>query len=171
MPRKGRSMQYVAPLLPYATLMTVLMGLVFGVLSVRQWQRARALSVAAELVKSLQGQEFTRCIAVILELPEKADAGVVLNDASVVSAAYVVGHVFEGLGVLVFYRLLPLDMVEHLVGGYLRASWTRLKPYIERRRVVLGPSFAEWFEWLADRLCEQASRKDVGAAVAYRNWH
>jgi hypothetical protein len=165
-------MEYIAPILPYATLMTVLTGVIFGILSVRQWQRARSLTVAAELVQTLQGQEFTRSIERILELPEQVAANVVLDDPETVSAAYVVGHVFEGLGVLVFYHLVPLEMVDHLVGGYLRASWTRLSPYIERRRVVLGPSFAEWFQWLAERIAERSvPGEQVGAAIAHRNWH
>jgi hypothetical protein len=165
-------MQYIAPILPYATLMTVLTGVIFGILSVRQWQRARSLTVAAELVQTLQGQEFTRSIERILELPEQVEAKVVHDDAEAVSAAYVVGHVFEGLGVLVFYHLVPLEMVDHLVGGYLRASWTRLRPYIERRRVDLGPSFAEWFQWLAERIVERSvCSQHVGAAIAHRDWH
>jgi hypothetical protein len=164
-------MQYLAPILPYATLMTVLTGVVFGILSVRQWRRTRYLTIAAELVQTLQGREFTRSIERVLELPEHAEASAVFDDAKMVSAAYVVGHVFEGLGMLVFYHLLPLHLVDRLVGGYLRASWTRLERYVERRRVVLGPSFAEWFQWLAERVDERALRdKQVGAAHAHRDW-
>jgi len=58
---------------------------------------------------------------------------------------------------MVFHRLLPLDLVDELIGGYLRASWMRLEPYVARRRITLGPTFAEWFQWLAERTAELPS--------------
>jgi hypothetical protein len=83
----------------------------------------------------------------------------------------VVGHAFESLGVMVFYRLLPLHLVDHLIGGYVRASWLRLRPYVEMRQAQLGPMFGEWFQWLAERLSESpAPGKDIGAFEAYKDW-
>ncbi len=157
-------MQYFAPLLPYATLLTVIVGVVFGVATVLHGRRLRYLTVAATLVQSIQTDAFTHAMRRILELPEAADPDVVLGDSDAVHAAYVVGHVFEGLGVMVSHRLLPLDIVDELIGGYLRASWSRLQPYIARRRATLGPTFAEWFEWLALRTRDRAPCRVVGSA-------
>jgi hypothetical protein len=157
-------MHYLAPLLPYATLLTVIVGVVFGVATVLHGRRLRYLTVAASLVQSIQTDAFTHAMRRILELPEAVDPGVVLADSDAVHAAYVVGHVFEGLGVMVSHRLLPLDIVDELIGGYLRASWTRLEPYIALRRSTLGPTFAEWFEWLVLRTKERAACRVVGSA-------
>ena len=148
----------IATLLPYVSMVAVLVAIVFGTLTLRQWQRARYLAAAAELVHTIQSGEFNRAIARIVE-PELS------------AAAYVVGHMFESLGVLVFHRMLRLHLVDHLVGGYVRASWQRLRPYIESRRGDLGATFGEWFQWLAERIDERpAPGKRDGAHVAFRRW-
>ena len=155
----------------FASALTVLVAVVFGTLTIRQWQRARYLSAAAELVHTVLTPEFTRAIARIVELPEKAPAESVASHAEMLHAVTVVTHGFESLGVLVFHRMLPLHLVDHLVGGYVRASWKRLQPYVEQRRLTLGAMFGEWYQWLAERLEEDpAPGKSVGAHLAHRNW-
>ncbi|MFT3927027.1 MAG: hypothetical protein QM778_31060 [Myxococcales bacterium] len=164
-------MKYLAPLLPYATLLTVIVAVVFGLITARHGRRLRYLTAATQLVHMTQTPEFSQGVQRVLELPAKVPAGTIMSDPELVSAAYVVGHAFESLGVMVFYRLLPLQLVDHLIGGYARASWQRLQPYVEARRERLGPMFGEWFQWLAERLEESpAPGKDVGAALAHRAW-
>jgi hypothetical protein len=163
-------MEYLAPLMRYATLLAVAVAFVFGVAAVLHNKRYRYLTAAAGMVQTVQTETFTLSMQRILDLPEAAEPDLVLSDPEAVNAAYVVGHVFEGLGVMVFHRLLPLDVVDELIGGYLRASWLRLEPYIARRRVALGPSFAEWFQWLVERAVELSPADARGAAEAHRNW-
>ena len=43
--------------------------------------------------------------------------------------ALFLGHMYETLGVLVYYRLLPLYLVDELLGGYVRMSWKKLGPF------------------------------------------
>jgi hypothetical protein len=153
-----------------ASSLAVLVALVIGVLTLRQWQRARHLTAAAELVRTVLTPDFTRAIARVVELPERAPVESIATP-DLLHAITVVTHGFEGLGVLVFHRLLPLHLVDHLAGGYVRASWRRLQPYIEARRGTLGPMFGEWFQWLAERMNEDpAPGKSVGAYLAHREW-
>jgi hypothetical protein len=153
-----------------ASSLAVVVALVFGTLTIRQWQRTRYLSAAAEMVRMVLTPEFTRAIARVVELPEKA-ALEGMATPELLHAITVVTHGFEGLGVLVFHRLLPLHLVDHLVGGYVRAAWKRLQPYVESRRESLGPMFGEWFQWLAERLEEDpAPGKNVGAYLAHKTW-
>lgn len=154
-----------------ASALTVLAAVVFGVLTLRQWRRMRHLSAAAELVHTIQTPEFTRAIERVMQLAPGADAAAVAADPVVVTAVHAISHVFESLGVLVHHRLLPLHLVDHLLGGYVRASWKRARPYVEARRATLGAAFGEWFQWLAERMEEHpAPGKDVGAAAAFRAW-
>jgi hypothetical protein len=151
--------------------MPVAVAIVFGILTLRQWQRTRYLTAAAELVKMMQTPEFSRSIALILELPERAEPESVARDPATVTAIYHISHVFESLGVLVFHRQLPLHLVDRLVGGYVRASWRRVGPYVETRRARMGAMFGEWFHWLAERLEERpAPGKKDGAWIAHRKW-
>lgn len=154
-----------------ASALTVLVGVVFGTLTLRQWHRTRYLTAAAELVHAIQTPEFTRAIGRVMTLPEGADAAAVQADAEMTTAVHAVSHVFESLGVLVFHRLLPLHLVDHLLGGYVRASWRRVKPYAQARRSEVGAMFGEWFQWLVERMEESpAPGKDIGAPIAHKGW-
>jgi hypothetical protein len=154
-----------------ASSLAVLVAAVFGTLTLRQWQRTRYLSAAAELVHTIQTPEFTRAIGLVMKLPEGADVSTLKADPETVVAVHAVAHVYESLGVLVFHRLLPLHLVDHLLGGYLRGSWKRLKPYVEARRSEVGVMFGEWFQWLAERMEQDpVPGKNVGAPVAHRDW-
>lgn len=150
---------------------SVCVAVLFGSLTLRQWRRARSLTAATELVRTIQTPDFTRSIARVMELPPGADPQLVLGDPEMVTAIYVITHALESLGVLVYHRQLPLALVDHLIGGYVRAGWVRVEPYCARRRETMGSMFAEWFQWLAERLDEYpAAGKKLGAAVAFRDW-
>jgi hypothetical protein len=154
-----------------APIFAVLVAVVFGTLTLIQWQRTRFLSAAAELVHTMQATEFTRAIARLMELPVDAPAERVLEDKETAAALYLVSHMFESLGVLVYHRLIPLHLVDHLIGGYVRASWKRVHVAITARRVTFGAMFGEWYEWLYDRLEQYpAPGKKDGAANAFKVW-
>lgn len=149
----------------------VAVAIVFGILTLRQWHRTRYLTAAAELVRMMQTPEFARSIALVIELPERADPKEIAARPEIVTAVYQISHVFESLGVLVYHRQLPLHLVDHLIGGYVRASWARVGPYVQARRAVMGAMFGEWYHWLAERLEERpAPGKKVGAWIAHKRW-
>ena len=154
-----------------APALAVLVALVFGTLTIHQWQRTRYLAAAAELVHTIQTAEFTRGIALIVELPEDVDPAELIGNRELMAALYTVSHTFESLGVLVYHRMLPLHLVDHLIGGYVRASWRRARPLVLARRATLGAMFGEWFQWLAERLEQYpAPGKAEGAPLAFKNW-
>jgi hypothetical protein len=154
-----------------ASTLAVLVPVVFGTLTIYQWRRTRMLTAAAELVHTLLTPEFTRAIARIVDLPENVDAGSLAARPGFAEDVTVVSHAFESLGVLVFHRLLPLHLVDHLVGGYVRASWKRAGPYIIARRPIIGANLGEWYQWLAERMDEDpAPGKGDGAHRFHKAW-
>jgi hypothetical protein len=154
-----------------ASALTVLVGVIMGVLTLRQWHRTRYLTAAGQLVHAMQTADFTRAIGRVMQLPTGANPELVRADDETVTAVHAVAHVFESLGVMVYHRLLPLHLVDHLLGGYVRASWARVKPYAEVRRGEVGAMFSEWFQWLAERLEQYpAPGKHQGAHLAHRKW-
>lgn len=152
-----------------ASSLTVLVAVTSTALTLRQWQRTRHLSAAAELVRTMQTPDFTRSIARIMNL--RVDTDPMAFDDDTAAAVHTVTHVFESLGVLVFHRLLPLHLVDHLLGGYVRASWKRTHRYVVARRAAVDVMFGEWYQWLAERLeAHPAPGKSQNAAVVHRDW-
>lgn len=161
----------LATLANVASAVAVCVAVLFGVLQVRQMQKTRAVFTTAELVHAMQSQEFTRSVRLVLTLPDDADPELISRDPDMVAAVQTLGHTYESLGVLVFHRIVSLYMVDDLMGGYVRESWSRIAPYVMARRVELGVYYGEWMEWLVDRLREHPSPgKAIGAHVAHRAW-
>jgi len=79
---------------------------------------------------------------------------------------------FESIGVMVFRRIVPLQMVNELLGGVCVESWLRLERYMRDLRAESNrKTMSEWFQWLAERLKEQHTRN--GRSPAYeqhRHW-
>ena len=82
--------------------------------------------------------------------------------------------ILETLGYAVFTRIVPVRTVDDLLGGAIRVSWSRLRPYIEQEREKAGSQKSwEWFQWLAERIEEYGGRRTrltLGAHQAFRNW-
>lgn len=161
----------IATLANFASSVAVVVAVIFGTLQVRQMRKTRALFTSAELVHTMQTQEFARTMGLVLSLPDHADPDLVQNDPEMAGAVLSLGHVFESLGVLVYHRILDLHLVDDLMGGYIRQSWKKLKPTVEARRAEMGVTYGEWMQWLAERIDEYPSPgKDRGAHVARRAW-
>jgi len=73
---------------------------------------------------------------------------------------------FESIGVMVFRGIVPLEMLDELLGGVCVESWRRLEDYSDDSRVEPNhKAMSEWFRWIAERLEEQHARN--GQKVAY----
>jgi hypothetical protein len=161
----------LAPLANLASGLAVVFAVIFGTLQIRQMAKTRALFTATELVHAMLTAEFARTVRIVMTLPDDADPAQISDDPEMAAAALSIGHVFESLGVLVFHRILPLNLVDDLMGGYVRQIWRKLRRHTEQRRIDVGISQGEWMQWLAERLDEYPSPgKGAGAHVAHRHW-
>ncbi|MBM4368163.1 MAG: hypothetical protein FJ102_18270 [Deltaproteobacteria bacterium] len=149
----------------------VVSGVVFGMMQIRHMSKTRAIFSSAELVHAMQNAAFVDAVGLLLTLPENADPKLVTENPQMMDAAQLVGHVFESLGVLVYHRILPLHLVDDLMGGFLRDTWLRLRPFVEEQRREHGVYYSEWMQWLVERLEEHPSPgKKQGAHLAHRRW-
>jgi hypothetical protein len=131
----------------------------------------RATEGAIQVLTQMQSIEFQKAYTKIWNLPLAAtahdirDAGPEYEDA-----VEVVAMTFESLGVMVHNRLVPVDLVDQAIGGFLRESWRRTQPYIEWRRDQVGSRrLAEWYQWLAEHVAVD-TRRSTGAYDAFRKW-
>lgn len=152
-------------------LATIVGGGGVALVQMRQANRQRADQAAIEMVRSFQGPDVIDEMYKFLSFPSLT-ADQVRADPDLERAALHSVFVIETLGVMVFERVLPLHVLDRMMGGFIRTIWQRLKPWVddERRRTGVV-NHAEWTEWLADQLAAHPEpSKQVGAQVAYRSW-
>jgi len=92
------------------------------------------------------------------------------NLAEIFGALLVITGLLFGL--IVFQRIVPFRLVQHLMGGVIQASWRVLRLHTQWMRENLRrPSIHEWFQWLAERLGEYPEYLDEeGAYSKYVKW-
>lgn len=134
--------------------LAVVAGIVFGLAQVRQFRQQRRDALAVELMKSIQDSEFIMAMRTLLQAPAEfpaqasSDAQSHLDDA-----AWVICARYETLGYLIHIGIMPMELVEQLVGGIGVHLWTRLRPWTAAiRQRHNQPLMFEWFQWLAELL-------------------
>ena len=157
-----------------ATALTVLVGVVFGLVEAQRARRARQERAALAAVQTLLTPQWMRSMILVHGIPDGLTAGQIEADVRVLDAVHAVGITLEGLGFAVYSRVVPLQIAADLVGGTVRLAWRKLQPYIEeeRRRSGSQKTF-EWFQWLAvqlDRYSPGKTDLQTGAHEAYRDW-
>ena len=154
-----------------ASAVSVLVAMGLGFLQIRQMRKTRALFTSGELVHTIQTPEFSNAVRLVMTLPDRADPALIAEDPEMLGAVLSLSHTYESLGVLVFHRIVPLHLVDDLMGGYIRGSWVKLQPFVEYQRAAVGIFYGEWMQWLAERMIESPSPgKKVGAHIAHRKW-
>ena len=106
----------------------VIGGLGFGVIQLQHYRQQRRETAAIELLRSFHNPEFSRSLRAVLALPRgvrKSDLGECSADQE--NAIMVVVLTFESIGVMVFRGIVPLEMVDELLGGVCVESWRRLE--------------------------------------------
>jgi hypothetical protein len=74
------------------------------------------------------------------------------------------------MGLLVYERITPFALVQDLSGGIVVVMWRKLGRWLEEIRAEQSqPSWAEWFQWLA-QLLEQHKLKQEPAHTKHRSW-
>lgn len=153
--------------------MAVFAAIIFGISQIRQFHQERRDMAAIELVRSVQDSEFTNGFRLIHALPEEISAA----DYKALGTEYIkfglaIGMKYESIGLLVFKKVIPLEIVEELVGGVAITFWKRLSPWVESMREDQSADFVfEWFEWLVERLKERGRDERLPANKQYGDWH
>ena len=77
----------------------------------------------------------------------------------------------EAIGYMVFERLVNLETVDELMGGFTLILWSRAEAWVKRRRRESeDPKAFEWCEWLAMRIAERRSTANSQPAYMRQGW-
>jgi len=78
----------------------------------------------------------------------------------------------EGMGALVYREEISLEMVEDFFSGIIVTTWSKLQRLIMEERQILGrETWAEWTQWLAERIIESEGKEAaVPAYHEFKDW-
>jgi hypothetical protein len=160
-------------LLQFIATAIMIIGIIFGIQNIRQYQASRKRESAIVMLNSFQTSEFVRGLLYIFDLPDnagKAEVDALPEDRYV--AVYMVLGAWERLGILVFRGEVELGLVEDAYGGAVLQSWQNLKLFVEEFRLgIQRESAFEWFQWLAERLQErETAAQPLPAYLAHKDW-
>jgi len=151
---------------------SILTGLVVGWIQIRHLRRQQRDVVAINLAQTFYSRDLADAISLLHELPD----GISLAQVRAMGLAYQQAAVsvvtsFETMGLLVFKRIAPFDLVLDLAGGIVSVMNRKLRVWqAELREEQQQPSWGEWFEWLGEQAAGRKS-ETAPAYVRHRDWH
>jgi hypothetical protein len=151
----------------------VVLGIIFGILNLRNFQAMRKREAAVLMLNSFQTNEFVKGLLTVLEFghdPTKEEIDNFPEDKYL--AFYMLLGTWERLGILVFRREIDILMVEDAYSGPIVLSWRRLEKYVSEIRAAWNRESAfEWFQWLAECIIERDEKiKPPPAYLLHRSW-
>lgn len=155
------------------TLITLIAGVVFALIQLRQYREARQREAALEFLRSFQSPQMAKSLRRIFALPpglSSEEIDVALADH--MDDVYSLYTTWESIGILVFRGEVRLDLVSDFFSGPLLVSWSKLESQVYRIRETTGrETIAEWFQWLVERMAErEAAVPREPAHIAHRSW-
>jgi hypothetical protein len=150
---------------------SIVTGLIAGWAHIRHLRVQQRNAVAINLAQTFYSRDLAQAISVLQPLPDGISLAQVRElEPSVQQAAITVVTSFETMGLLVFKRVAPMDLVLDLAGGIVTNMNRKLQRWQEDLRVEQNqPSWGEWFQWLGAQAVEHKTKAEP-AYVAYASW-
>ncbi|TFG65585.1 MAG: hypothetical protein E4H28_03880 [Gemmatimonadales bacterium] len=152
------------------TTLAVVLGVIFGLIQLRQANLGRRDHAAVDIVRTVQTQEVRGAVGRILALPDDTDPDRIRGDPELLAAALAVDSACEMWGCMVFEEVVDHKMLDRMVGGWIRGTWRRLRLWVESERLNnRNPNVGEWWQWLYERIeADPDPGKTMGAHISYR---
>jgi hypothetical protein len=146
-------------------------GAIFAVWQIHELKRSRQDSMTSEVMRTFYNTELWKAVTLIHRLPDNASAqDLRAAGPECEMAAVLICTNFETMGLLVFRQTVPFEIVQQLAGGMIISMFRKMHGWLEAIRVEQHqPSWAEWFQWLAEQL-ENSKTKDEPAHIKYRSF-
>jgi len=152
--------------------MSVVIGVVFAVLQLRDLVKTRQTDLVMRLYSAYGSKEFQEAWVETLRLEFK-DYNDFLkkygatSENPVYTSVNMVAAFFEGIGILLHRKLVNIGLVDDLFSSDIIITWHKMKPIVEGwRRQFNRPQISEWFEYLHN---EMQMREDKVNSEISRN--
>ena len=150
----------------------VVVGVVFGLIQLRQLRYQREIQAGIELLRPLHSPMMPENVMAIYALPDGLTGEQIrekLGDRF--GSILAVLGLFESLGPVVARGHIPIEMYADSYRGVTVFCWRKMKPWIEEQRAQGWPNLFEWLQWLADRMDERlALSSEVPAFEQFSAW-
>src|ERR1700755_2702851 len=157
-----------------ATALTVLTAVVFGLIEMRRARKDREERAAFVAVQAILTPAWMQSMTLVQAMSDGTTPSQIETDPRLFQAVQSIACILESLGFAVFARMVPLKVVDALLGGTVRIAWRKLRGYVEYERERAGSQKNwEWFQWLAeqiDRHNKAQTSLTLGAHEVYRDW-
>ena len=150
----------------------VVLGVVFGLIQLRQLRHQREVQAGLELLAPLHNPESAEALLIVHDLPDNLPGDELRqrlgNQYKSVMATL---GLFESLGPIVARGHVPIEMYAEFYRGATVLCWRKFKRYIEEERQSGWPALFEWLQWLAERMEERSTiSADVPAYRRFSSW-
>lgn len=151
--------------------LSIVTGLVVGWFQIRHHRLQQRNAVAINLAQTFYSRDLAQAIALMQHVPDGASlAEIRALGRDYEEAAITVCTSFETMGLLVYKRIAPMDLVLDLAGGIVSVMRRKLDRWlVDVREEQSQPSWAEWFDWLGQQAAARKTREPP-AHLAHRNW-
>lgn len=157
-----------------ATALTVLTAVIFGLIEMRRARKHREERAAFVAVQAILRPAWIESMTLVQAISEGTTPAQIEADPRLFQAVQSIACILESLGYAVFARMVPLNVVDELLGGTVRVALRKLRGYVEyERERASSQKNWEWFQWLAeqvDRHSQARTSLTLGAHDAYRGW-
>ena len=157
-----------------ATALTVLTAVVFGLIEMRRARKEREERAAFVAMQAILTPAWMNSMSLVQSISDGTTPSQIEADPRLFKAVQSIACILESLGYAVFARMVPLNVVDEVLGGTVRVAWRKLRGYAEYERARSGSQKNwEWFQWLAeqiDRHSKAGTSLTLGAQDAYRDW-
>jgi len=152
--------------------LTIVGGVVFGVVQLKELRGQRRDLAAVEMMRSFDNPEFGRAVALVRMLPDGVSVEELrARGAEYEQAALLIGMRYETMGLLVYNEIASFELAQELTGGLVQVLFRKLTGWVEAVRAEQAhPRFAEWFEWFSNQ-CARPRERTEPAHVAFREWN
>lgn len=150
---------------------SIVTGLIVGWIQIRHLRRQQRDAVAINLAQTFYSRDLADAMALLQPLPD----GISLTELRELGQEYEKAAItlctsFETMGLLVYKRIAPLDLVLDLAGGIVSTMYKKLGTWAEDlREEQQQPSWAEWFEWLGNQALKRKTDSEP-AHIRHLNW-
>jgi len=143
---------------------SVVAGVAFAVLQLRDFVKTRQTDLVMRLYSAYGSREFQEAWVETLRLDfedykdflRKYGA---TSEKPAYASVNMVAAFFEGIGILLHRNLVNISLVDDLFSSDVVLTWHKMKPLVEGwRKQFNRPQISEWFEYLHNEMMKREQK-------------